>query len=377
LAGSADEHTRVNDSLTYLPEFNLSECVTVIGSRQMRIGLLMLGDAPVQVMSERARLAEAVGYDVVWVADERFYREVYSCLTHFAGHTSKVLLGPCVTDPFSRHPALTAMAIATLDEVSGGRAILGIGAGISGFAELGIHRRKPARAIGEMIEVIRALLRGGSVDFHGEVIKLDQGRLNFTPHRSAIPIYVASNGPLGQRVAGAVADGAIMEACASVEEARAFSGRITANASEAGRDPKSVLNIARLNTCVAENGHAARAAVRPLVARYLGAGRLRSRTLEAQGLALPADALEAVAGVPYAAGVAPYLPLLPLITDRHVDALTLAGTIEEVVDHVVALIRAGIDGIIVRPFGPKGGTIEDTIGAFGSEVWPQVMSSIG
>jgi 5,10-methylenetetrahydromethanopterin reductase len=84
----------------------------------MRIGLLMFGDAPVQAMVERARLAEAVGYDTVWLADERFYCEVYSCWTHFAGHTSKVLLGPCVTDPFSRHPALTAMAIATLDEVS-------------------------------------------------------------------------------------------------------------------------------------------------------------------------------------------------------------------------------------------------------------------
>src|SRR5215510_4202692 len=132
----------------------------------MRIGLLMLGDAPVQVMLERARRAEAVGYDTVWVADERFYREVYSCLTHFAGHTSKVLLGPCVTDPYSRHPALTAMVIATLDEISGGRAILGIGAGISGFAELRISRRMPARAIREMIEVVQALLQGESVDFH-------------------------------------------------------------------------------------------------------------------------------------------------------------------------------------------------------------------
>src|SRR6516164_8957212 len=165
----------------------------------MRIGLLMLGDAPVQVMLDRARLAEAVGYDTVWVADERFYREAYSCLTYFAGHTSKVLLGPCVTDPYSRHPALTAMAIATLDEISGGRAILGVGAGISGFAELGINRRKPARAIRETIEVIRALLRGETVEFHGEVIEFHEGRLSFVPTRSAVPIYVASNGPLGQR----------------------------------------------------------------------------------------------------------------------------------------------------------------------------------
>ena len=215
------------------------------------------------------------------------------------------------------------------------------------------------------------------MDFRGEVINLDQGRLNFTPRRSVVPVYVASNGPLGQRVAGVVADGAIMEACASVEEAQAFSDAITTSASQAGRDPKSVEKIARLNTCVAENGHAARAVVRPLVARYLGAGRLQSRTLEAQGLALPAEALEAVAGVPYPAGVAPYLPLLPLITDRHIDALTLAGTIEEVADHVVAIVRAGIDGVIIRPFAPEGGTIEDTIVTFGSKVWPRVLNSIG
>ena len=83
----------------------------------------MLGDAPVSTLLKRARLAEETGYDTVWIADERFYREVYPCLTHFAGHTSKVLLGPCVTDPYSRYPALTAMAIATLDEISAARSV--------------------------------------------------------------------------------------------------------------------------------------------------------------------------------------------------------------------------------------------------------------
>ena len=102
-------------------------------------------------MLERVKLAEANGYDTAWLADERFYREVYSCLTYFAQHTSRIKVGPCVTDPYTRHPALTAMAIATLDELSGGRAILGIGAGISGFTELGVERKKPARAIREHI----------------------------------------------------------------------------------------------------------------------------------------------------------------------------------------------------------------------------------
>src|SRR6266404_1293981 len=141
----------------------------------MTLQLLLLGDVPVAQLVERARLAEANGYSAVWVADERFYREVYSCLGQIAAHTTKILLGPCVTDPYARHPAPTAMAIATLDEISGGRAILGIGAGISGFAELGIDRKKPAQAIRVAIELIRALLRGETVDYRGEVVAFSRG----------------------------------------------------------------------------------------------------------------------------------------------------------------------------------------------------------
>src|SRR5580700_9123560 len=124
----------------------------------MTLDLLMLSNEPTSVLVERAKLAEASGYDTVWLADERFYREVDACLALFAANTTRVRLGPCVTDPFVRHPALTAMAIATIDEISDGRAVLGIGAGISGFAELGIRPQKPARAIRESIELIRALL---------------------------------------------------------------------------------------------------------------------------------------------------------------------------------------------------------------------------
>jgi len=338
----------------------------------MTLQLLLLGDAPVAQLIERARLAEANGYSAVWVADERFYREVYSCLGQLAAHTSRVLLGPCVTDPFARHPALTAMAIATLDEISRGRAILGIGAGISGFAELGIERKKPARAIREAIDVIRALLRGETVDFHGEVIAFNHGRLSFSPPRPEIPVYVASNGPLGQRMAAEIADGVVMEACASATEVRALRAAVDSAARNAGRDPPAIRIVARLNTCIAADGRAARDALRPSVARYLGAGRLRARTAATQGLRLPPEALAAVAAAAYADGVTPYLALLPLITDRHVDAFTLAGTVDEVTEHARALREAGADAVIVRPYAAEGATIEETIATLGAEVWPRV-----
>jgi 5,10-methylenetetrahydromethanopterin reductase len=343
----------------------------------VKAGLLLLPHDPPARLVEVAKLAEATGYDHFWLADERFFREVYGSLTLVAHHTSRITVGTCVTDPYSRHPALTAMAIATLDEIAGGRAVLGLGAGISGFAELGVKRERPARALREAITLIRRLLAGEEVDAQGEVVRFNAGRLDFTPGRANIPIYVASNGPLGQRTAGAGGDGAIMEGCGNPPEARAFAAAVAAGAKEAGRDAGAVQLVARLNACVGPDGKGARDVLRPRVARTLGAGRLKFATLEAQGLALPEAAKTSVADVPYAAGFAPYLPLLPLITDTVVDALTLAGTVDEVTERVVALGRAGVGQIMIYPFAPPDGSVDDTVRRFGQDVLPAARRALG
>ena len=342
----------------------------------MSIGLLMLCNRPVREIADHAGLAEASGYDAVWLTDDRFNREIYACLSYLAQRFSRLRFGPCVTDPYSRHPALTAVAIATLDEISDGRAMLGFGAGISGFAEMGIERRRQARAMREAIEVIRRLLVGEEVDFQGEIIRFNKGRLGFSPLRPAVPIYLASNGPLGQRTAGAVADAGIMEACGSVAEVQAFRARLDESATDAGRDPAAVQLVVRLNACIAEDGKAARDAVRLTVARLLGAKNLGFATVEAQGLALPEEVRATVAGLPFTSDTAPYEPLLPRITDRHVDAFTLAGSVEEVTAHVIALRRAGVDGMIIRPFAAKAGSLEETIARFGDTVWPKATEAL-
>jgi 5,10-methylenetetrahydromethanopterin reductase len=338
----------------------------------MSLELLMLGNVPIAQMVERARLAEANGYEALWVADERFYREVYSTLAILAQHTTRVKLGTCVTDPFARHPALTAMAIATLDEISNRRAILGIGAGISGFVELGVVRKKPAAAIREAIEVIRALLKGEQVDFHGDVVNFNNGKLSFKPVRADIPVYVASNGPLGQRMTGGVADGAIMEGCGNIEEVKAFRAILAEGAKRKGRDPSAVKVVARLNACINADGKEARDGVRPGVARMLAAGRLKFMTAERQGLTLTEEQIAPFANVRYADGATPYAPLLPLVTDRHVDAFTLAGTPDEVVQHMKDLKEAGVDSFLVMPLPCEGTTAEQTLVALGQDVWPRV-----
>jgi 5,10-methylenetetrahydromethanopterin reductase len=136
------------------------------------------------------------------------------------------------------------------------------------------------------------------VDVAGEVIAFRDGRLSFTPMRAEILVYVASNGPLGQRVAGAVPDAAIMETCGSVAEAAAFPAEVERVAASAGRDKRAVRLVARLNACIAADGGRARVIVRRSVAHYLGRGSLRLATAAAQGLTLPAEATTPMASAP-------------------------------------------------------------------------------
>ena len=125
---------------------------------QVRFGLGIAGSEPPGVVLDRAKRLDSVDvFDHLWVADERFSRDVWVTLGLLAGKTSNLHLATCVTDPYIRHPALTVSAIASSDEITGGRAALGIGAGISGFGALGITRVSPATAIREAVELMRLL----------------------------------------------------------------------------------------------------------------------------------------------------------------------------------------------------------------------------
>jgi 5,10-methylenetetrahydromethanopterin reductase len=97
-------------------------------------------------------------------------------------------------------------------------------------------------------------------------------------------------------------------------------------------------------------------------------------TAEKQGLLLSSEQVAPYANVRYADGAAPYTPLLPLVTDRHVDAFTLAGTPDEIVQRMKDLKAAGADGFIVFPFACEGTTAEQTLVTLGKDVWPRVNS---
>lgn len=331
----------------------------------MTLGLLMAGHSEVSALADLAVTAEDLGFTHVWMADERFYREVYSLLAVIATRTRRIGVGPCVTDPYSRHPALTAAAIHTLDEISGGRAVLGMGAGISGFEEMGVQRPKPTRAIREAVELVRALSRGEVVNYHGEIIHFEGGRLGFKPARADLPVWIASNGPMGQSMAAKVGDAVMMESCANPLEAVSFRDRVDASAGPG----RQVQCIARLNLSISDDASGALHALRLRTARTLASGRTHLYTLAAQGLELPEAVRARVADVPYNAGAAPYELIKDSISDDMVRAVALAGTPQDLKHQVSLLLDAGIDGLIVSALPATGHTVASTLERFVKEVW--------
>ncbi|RMH76829.1 MAG: LLM class flavin-dependent oxidoreductase [Actinomyces sp.] len=168
-------------------------------------------EVPVGRVVELARLAEEFGYRRVWIPDEGLAtRDVMVTLAAIASATSRIGLGTGIVNPYSRHPALSAAAIAALDELSGGRAFLGLGAGGSLTLDpLGIERRRPLVAVREAIEVARALFEGGTVDYGGETVTLRSATLDHG--RPDIEVWFAGRGPRMLRQAGALADGVLLE----------------------------------------------------------------------------------------------------------------------------------------------------------------------
>jgi len=341
----------------------------------LRTGLLLLPSRSVRELAELAARAEALGYDDVWLADERFFREVYAALAICAQRTTRVRLGPCVTDPYTRHPALTAMAIATLDEIAGGRAALGIGAGVSGLRELGIDGSRSATAIREAIEIIRRLLAGETVTVKGQQVSFDDGRLDFTPSRADVPIYVASQRAAGCRVAGRLADGAIMQGALAEPLLRFFREAVHGAAREAGRDPGRIDLVARLNVCIHDDRRVARDAMRPTIVRSLSAQRADFFTFATAGLTVPASLAERIRALNYTHDPAPLRALAPEIPDEFVDACTLTGPPEVMAREVVRLARSGITQVMVYPLAVEG-RIDATVERFQREVMPRVRQEL-
>jgi 5,10-methylenetetrahydromethanopterin reductase len=173
-----------------------------------KFGIHIVPLMPAEAVVEIGIAAERIGYDYCLVADEGFHPDVYACLGAIARETDTMRIGPA-TNGYTRHPAVTAAAIATIDELSYGRAFVMLLAGGSMvLSPMGIRRDRPYRVVADMVEVLRALWSGETVDWDGEKHCLRGAQLGSGRHD--IPIWITSRGPLLLTLAGRSADGVLL-----------------------------------------------------------------------------------------------------------------------------------------------------------------------
>jgi 5,10-methylenetetrahydromethanopterin reductase len=209
--------------------------------------------------TEYARALERWGWDALWAIDsQQLYTDLYVTLTACARATDDLTLAPGITNPKSRHPSVTANAIASLDQVADGRTVLGIGAGDSAVYSIG---RRPASVdeLAESAEKLRQLLRGEAVTFGGEPFRLESCRRD-------VQVYVAAEGPQTLRMAGEVADGVIFGGGPKPETVEELGlANVRRGAERAGRSLEDIDIVALTPTCVAETRAEAVEKLKPVI----------------------------------------------------------------------------------------------------------------
>lgn len=200
------------------------------------IGLMIWIDQPVSALVDLAVEAENAGIRELWFPDHYFLRDVYVTMALIAEHTKKVRLGTAVAAVQLRHPTLIASSAMTVDELSNGRAIIGIGPGGYEFpSQLGLQANSPLTLLSEAVAIIRSVLQEGS-SLKGKYFTAANAKLGY-PTRQ-IPIHLSARGPKMTELAGEIADGVLIHGL-NQEYIQYVKDAIRVGAARANRAPEA------------------------------------------------------------------------------------------------------------------------------------------
>ena len=333
----------------------------------MDFGFTLKPDHDIERFIALTRRAEAAGFNYGWLFDNHMpFREVYPLLTLMAMNTTHMRLGTCVTNPATREPSVTASALATLDEISGGRMDLGIGRGDSSVRSLG----KPPttmKTLEQAATLIRDLVEGRTTRNEGADLSLPW------TGRWKLPVWIAGYGPMALAMTGRIADGLILQ-LADPDLIRWMVGLMHESAKTAGRDPASIkvqaaapAHVGRIEECrdrvrwfpAAVSGH-----VVDLVNRYPSEQLPESLTDYVRERGAANDDRRDEFGASSAASV----------SDDAVDRFTIVGPPEEHVRRLNELSEAGVDQFNLYLMS---GDEEAQLEAYGSTIIPALKAALG
>ena len=292
---------------------------------------------PLRRIGDVARTAEEQGFDAAWVIDSQVaMKDVHVALTVAALATSKIHLGTGVTNPLTRHITVTANAIAGVDEVSGGRALLGLGSGDSAVFPLG-WKPAPITDMRRFLQEIRRFLNGHEVMLDGRPVRLP----GIT---RPVPIFVAASQPRMLTLAGEQADGVILLGAADVALTEWQLALVRQGARDAGRDPNGIFVDLWLGISMADDR---RQALEDVKAFATSQARWFSRWKELPPPLAPfADEFRrAFSAYKFADHLSRRAEHAHAVSDRFADFVALAGPAEACHDRLEALLALNVDRI--------------------------------
>ena len=296
-------------------------------------------------LAEYGRIAEDAGFDSLWVTERYFHEETFSLLGYLAAVTHKLKLGVGVVNPYTRNPALLAMAAATLDRISGGRFLLGLGRSEREVIQdkMGIPYGKAHPAMAGAVSLLNSLLSGERVTATAGPFKLTNTKLSPAPIQKT-PLYLAAIGQKGLRLAGAIADGVVLNAYVPTTYVKYAVEEIRQAATQAGRDPSAIDITCMLIVRLTDDPKSMYPTLKKRLVRLLDEAFVGEILLEKGG---------------FDSGILGPLresykndddeKAVKLVTDEMVDAFYLVGPADKCKERIAAYQNAGVDAPLLLP----------------------------
>jgi F420-dependent oxidoreductase-like protein len=292
----------------------------------------------------KVKIADELGFDSVWLGESWGY-ELFTSMADLVRETKRIKIGAGIANIYSRTPALIASTVATLDERSGGRIILGLGPSGANVVEHwhGIPFSKPVTRTREYVEIIRIILRGEKLVYNGEFFKLERGfKLRFTPLRADLPIYIAAMGPKNVIQSGEIADGILPVHWPGLK-AGEMRAQLDEGARIAGRPPHSAVIAPYISTAILPESASekdiieAKQKIAAPLAYYIGKmGVYYAQMLTRNGFGEDVQAV--IEGWKQGVKAA-----IMAVSPRMLDAVSIIGTPDQVVAKLDQWAEAGVD----------------------------------
>jgi len=308
---------------------------------KIRFGIGLPTRTPTFTIAKVAQIAEQLGFDSVWLSDNYATRNAFVGLTHMALTTRSIGLGLGATNPYLVNPAVLASFFGTLNEISGGRSILGIGAGdVNMLQDLGIKQERPISTVREYVQILNELWAGNILHYTGHVFNMARARLQFEIEKPP-PIYVAAQGPMMIQLAAEIANGVLINA-AHPTDYTFVKTQLDKGFTRLGRKKDTfdvtayvILSMAQSST---ETHEARKIVVAHIIAgapeTVLARHEISQAQVEKLKSLLWQDKL---------------LEAAKMVTPEMLDAFAIVGTPKECLRRIEQLIRTGVTHVVLAP----------------------------